>query len=161
MTVRGRAWTASAAAALCIALLGGLATEIGPWYQALKQPAWKPPDWAFGPAWTIIYACSALGGAKAWLAGDAAGRRAVVLAFAINGVLNVVWSLLFFRLHRPDWALMEVGLLWLSVLALVIVCGRRSREAGLWLLPYLVWVAFAATLNAAVVQLNGPFGPAP
>ena len=160
MTVRGRAWTAAAAAALCIALLGGLATEIGPWYQALKQPAWKPPDWAFGPAWTIIYACSALGGAKAWLAGDAAGRRAVVLAFAINGVLNVVWSLLFFRLHRPDWALMEVGLLWLSVLALVIVCGRRSREAGLWLLPYLAWVAFAATLNAAVVQLNGPFGPA-
>ena len=159
MTLRGRAWSAAAAAALCIALLGGLATEIGPWYRALKQPAWKPPDWAFGPAWTIIYACTALGGVKAWLAADAAGRRAVISVFAVNAVLNVAWSLLFFRLHRPDWALVEVGLLWLSVLSLVIVCGRQSREAGLWLLPYLGWVAFAATLNAAVVQLNGPFGP--
>lgn len=160
MTLRGRAWSAAAVAALCIALLGGLATEIGPWYQALKQPSWKPPDWAFGPAWTIIYACTALAGVRAWLAADAAGRRTVVMAFAVNGVLNVGWSLLFFRLHRPDWALMEVGLLWLSVLALVIVCGRQSRRAGLWLLPYLAWVAFAASLNAAVVQLNGPFGPA-
>lgn len=158
MTLRGRAWSAAAAAALCIALLGGLATEIGPWYQALEQPAWKPPDWAFGPAWTIIYACTALGGVKAWLAANAAGRRAVISVFAVNGVLNVAWSLLFFRLHRPDWALIEVGLLWLSVLSLVIVCGRQSRQAGLWLLPYLGWVAFAAALNAAVVRLNGPFG---
>jgi tryptophan-rich sensory protein len=156
--LRGRAWAAAAVAAACVAVLGGLATEIGPWYLGLEQPAWKPPDWAFGPAWTLIYACTALAGAKAWLASPASARRLLIGAFLVNGVLNVTWSLLFFRLRRPDWALLEVGLLWLSVLALVIVCGRRSRAAGALLLPYLAWVAFAAALNAAVVRLNGPFG---
>jgi tryptophan-rich sensory protein len=71
--------------------------------------------------------------------------------------LNVLWSLLFFRLRRPDWALVEVGFLWLSILALMIVLFRYSRLAGLLLLPYLVWVGFAGALNFAVVRLNGPF----
>jgi hypothetical protein len=66
-------------------------------------------------------------------------------------------SLLYFRLQRPDWALMEVGLLWLSVLLLMVVTGRYSRKASLLLAPYLVWIAFAGALNAATVRLNGPF----
>jgi tryptophan-rich sensory protein len=150
----------AAAAAMAVAGLGALMTDLGPWYRSLVQPAWKPPDWAFGPAWTLIFALAAASGAKAWWAAPDARQREWLLAlFALNGFLNVFWSLLYFRLHRPDWALMEVGLLWLSVLLLMAVTRRYSRGASLLLVPYLVWIAFAAALNAATVQLNGPFGP--
>ncbi len=77
---------------------------------------------------------------------------------ALNGLLNIGWSFLFFRLHRPDWALVEGVALWLSIAALILVCRRASRAAALLLIPYLAWVAFALVLNLAVIRLNGPFG---
>ena len=148
----------AAGAAIAVAGLGGLMTDIGPWYLGLKQPAWKPPDWAFGPAWTIIFALAAASGVAAWRSAPSQASREWLLGlFALNGFLNVLWSLLYFRLQRPDWALMEVGLLWLSVLLLMGVAGRYSRKASLLLAPYLVWIAFAGALNAATVRLNGPF----
>jgi len=148
----------AAGAAIAVAGLGGLMTDIGPWYLSLQQPAWKPPDWAFGPAWTIIFALAAASGVAAWRSAPSQASREWLLGlFALNGFLNVLWSLLYFRLQRPDWALMEVGLLWLSVALLMGVTGRYSRKASLLLAPYLVWIAFAAALNAATVRLNGPF----
>ena len=150
-------WVA-AAAALFVAMLGGLMTEIGPWYLSLKQPPWKPPDWAFGPVWTTIFALAAAAGVKGWRSAPSrAGRELLLVLFALNGFLNVFWSLLYFRLHRPDWALLEVPFLWLSVLALIVLLSRSSKSAGWLLLPYLVWVAIAALLNWQTVQLNGPF----
>jgi benzodiazapine receptor len=149
----------AALAAMAVAGLGALMTDLGLWYRALVQPAWKPPDWAFGPAWTLIFALAAASGAKAWRAAPSQAQREWLLAlFALNGFLNVLWSLLYFRLRRPDWALMEVGFLWLSVLLLMLVIWRYSRTASLLLAPYLVWIAFAGALNAATVRLNGPFG---
>jgi benzodiazapine receptor len=157
--VRRRALWYAALAALAVAVLGGLATEIGPWYRGLAKPAWNPPDWLFGPAWTLIYALTALAGVEAWQAARDAGQRRVLAAlFIINGSLNVLWSLLFFRLRRPDWALVEVVALWLSILALILYCGRLRRRTIALLLPYLLWVSFAAVLNASVVRLNTPFG---
>lgn len=148
----------AAGAAIAVAGLGGLMTDIGPWYLGLKQPAWKPPDWAFGPAWTVIFALAAASGVAAWRSAPGQASREWLLAlFALNGFLNVLWSLLYFRLRRPDWALLEVGLLWLSVLLLMVVTARYSRKASLLLAPYLLWIAFAAALNAATVRLNGPF----
>jgi tryptophan-rich sensory protein len=148
----------AAAVAFGAAILGGLATDIGPWYRALVKPAWQPPDWLFGPAWTLIYACAAAAGALAWWgAVEVSQRRAIVAAFTVNLLLNVAWSWLFFRAKRPDWALAEVALLWLSIVALILVV-RRSSTAGAWLLaPYLAWVTFAAALNATIVVLNDPF----
>ncbi|MGE0673386.1 MAG: TspO/MBR family protein, partial [Methylibium sp.] len=109
----------AAAAALAVAGLGGLMTDLGPWYQRLVQPPWKPPDWLFGPAWTAIFALAAMAGVIAWRRAPRRTDREWMLAlFALNGFLNVLWSLLFFRLHRPDWALFEVLLLWLSILLL-------------------------------------------
>lgn len=158
-TPRLRAIGVAAACALAVAVLGALSTDIGPWYAGLKRPPWQPPDVWFGPAWTLIYSLCALSAAAAWRArSDAAGRQVLLLLWACNGVLNLLWSLLFFRLQRPDWALAEVGLLWLSIVALIVASARRSRTAALLLLPYLAWVSFAATLNRAVVQLNAPFG---
>lgn len=155
---RWRAIVVAAAAALAVAVLGGLSTDIGPWYAGLRKPPWQPPDLLFGPVWTLIYALTAAAGAQAWW--HATGPRArqnVLIVLACNAVLNVVWSLLFFRLHRPDWALVEVVPLWLSIVAMMVVLGRMRRIAALLLLPYLLWVAFAALLNAAVVRLNAPF----
>lgn len=148
---------AAAAAALGVALLGGLATDIGDWYASLRQPPWKPPDAWFGPAWTLIFTLIAIAGVRAWQAAGARQRRGLLLVFAVNGVLNVLWSLLFFRLRRPDWAFAEVTLLWASILLMMVLCWRVSRGAALLLLPYLLWVAFAAMLNLEVVRLNGPF----
>ena len=148
----------AALAAVLLAGAGGLATEIGPWYRALRKPTWQPPDWAFGPAWTLILGLAALSGALAWEAApNAAGRLQVVLLFAANGLFHFLWSPLFFRLKRPDWALFEVVFLWLSCLALIVGLARFSVGASLLIVPYLLWVSFASWLNLAIVRLNGPF----
>ncbi len=151
-------WIA-AASAVAVAMLGALMTDLGPWYAALRQPAWKPPDWVFGPVWTTIFSLAAIAGVNGWRrAPDRESRERMLLLFAANAFLNVLWSLLFFRLHRPDWALAEVPLLWLSVLALIVQLARFARPAAWLLVPYLVWVAIAALLNWQTVRLNGPFG---
>ena len=148
----------AAVAALCVASLGALITDIGTWYLSLKEPSWKPPDILFGPAWTSIFACAAVAGVLAWQRTRERARREWLLGlFALNGFLNLLWSLLFFRLHRPDWALMEVGFLWLSILVLIVYLGRFSPPSRWWLAPYLCWVSFASCLNLAIVQLNAPF----
>jgi tryptophan-rich sensory protein len=149
----------AALAAAGVAVVGGLMTELGTWYYGLRQPAWKPPDWLFGPAWTVIFALIAVAAFWAWEhAPDRAAREWLLALFALNAFLNVFWSLLFFRLRRPDWALVEVGFLWLSIVLLIVVLARSYRPAAWLLVPYIAWVTFAAVLNAAVVQLNAPFG---
>ena len=142
-----------------MALLGGAATDIGPWYQGLNKPSWQPPDWLFAPAWTFIYAMIALAGVLGWRQmSDRVRRQRLLALFALNALLNVTWSELFFGLKRPDWALAELVPFWLSILALAIVLFPVSRFAGWALLPYLAWVLFAGVLNMAIVRLNGPFG---
>lgn len=158
MTVARRPVLVAVGAALTVALLGGAATRIGPWYRGLEKPALNPPDWVFAPAWTLIYALCILAGVIAWQAARSRAQRALVLAlFAVNATLNVVWSVLFFTVQRPDWALAEVATLWLSVLALIVVFARFAPRASLLLVPYLAWVSFAAYLNYEIVMLNAPF----
>lgn len=150
-------WIVAIVVALAIGALGGAFTQLGPWYFSLEKPRWQPPDWAFGPAWTLIYAFAVMAAVKGWRAmEDAIARRPFVSLFAINGVLNVLWSLLFFHLRRPDWALLEVPLLWASILALIVYSWPRSRVAAALLIPYLAWVSFASVLNYTIVQLNRP-----
>ena len=142
-------------AATAVAAIGAGVTDLGPWYRELAKPSWQPPDWLFGPAWTLIFALCAVTGARCWsLAPDSATRRRIVIAFAVNGALNVSWSVLFFRLQRPAWALVEVLALWVSILVLIRVCAAVWRPAAWLLAPYLAWVSFAAVLNAAIVRLN-------
>ena len=144
--------------AVFIAVLGGTLTDTGPWYQHLSKPPWQPPDWLFAPAWTLIFALSAAAAVHAWRsAGTRVRREWVIALFALNGFLNVLWSTLFFALKRPDWALIEVPLLWLSILLPIMAFWRLARPASFYLLPYLLWVSFAAFLNLTVVQLNAPF----
>lgn len=148
----------AAAAAVFVAILGGAATQIGPWYFGLYKPSWQPPDWLFAPVWTAIYGLTALAGVLAWnLIADRERRLRLMALFALNALLNVLWTELFFGLKRPDWALAEVVPFWLSILALVIIIFQVSRTGGWALVPYLLWVLFAGVLNLAIVRLNGPF----
>ncbi|PCD03650.1 TspO protein [Sphingomonas spermidinifaciens] len=158
-----RPWTLPVAVALLlaavVAFMGATMTEIGPWYRALEKPRWAPPDAAYGVAWTLIYALTALAGVRGWLAAVTKAEREWLFGlFALNGFLNILWSVLFFRLQRPDWAVIEVLGLWLSVAALVILLWRRTMTGAVMLVPYLLWVTFAGYLNMTIVRLNGPFG---
>jgi len=145
----------AAAAAIVTGAVGGTVTDVGPWYQGLAKPAWKPPDLAFPVIWTLIFALSAIAGVTAWLRTRTRSEREWIIAlFAFNGFLNILWSLLFFRLHRLDWAFIEAFALWGSVAALMAFLFRISRTASLLLLPYLIWVTTAAVLNHALIALN-------
>ena len=142
--------------AIAVGGIGGAATEIGPWYDSLVKPSWQPPDWAFGPVWTLIYITTGIAGVRAWRLGDARQRRLFLIALLINCVLNVLWSLLFFKMQRPDLALIEVVALWLSIVPLILLPWRYSSRSSLLLLPYLAWVSVAAYLNLSIVHLNPP-----
>lgn len=147
------------AAAVTVAAVGGSLTKIGPWYRDLEKAAVNPPDWVFGPAWTIIYGLCVVAAVDGWRSLKTSRERAWLISlFFINAVLNVLWSAVFFTFKRPDLALAEVATLWLSVLSLMIFLSRGGRRGAVYLLPYLVWVAFAAYLNLRTVQLNAPFG---
>ena len=139
--------------------IGGALTDLGPWYQGLRQPDWKPPDLWFGPIWSTIFTLCAISGWLAWHASEATEQRQrVAVLFGINAVLNVAWSALFFTLQRPDWSMVEWAALWLSVGTLVVGLWPLSRTAALLNLPYWCWVSIAGVLNWENVVLNGPFG---
>lgn len=147
------------AVAVFTAIAGGAMTRIDGWYRGLEKSSLNPPDWAFAPAWTAIYALAVLAAVIGWRAArNSADRAWLISLFFINALLNIAWSGIFFTLRRPDWALAEVAMLWLSVAMLIGLFARFSRYGALLLAPYLVWVSYAAWLNYKVVVLNGPFG---
>ena len=121
--------------------VGSTMTTIGPWYCDLRRPAWNPPNWAFGPVWTVILGMAAWSGVLAWVHSSGAGERLLVaVLFGVNIILYMLWSPLFFNLRRPDWALIEVPFLWLSIMALMIGLAPLSTLASLLLLPYLLGI---------------------
>ena len=141
-----------------VSLIGQRLTDLGPWYQGLRQPPWKPPDWAFGVIWTSVFALIVASGVMAWRRCQTRITRVWLLAlWGLNSILHMLWSLLFFTLKRPDWSMLEIPFLWISIAAIMVFSWRLSRIASLLLVPYIVWVTIAALLNLANVQLNGPF----
>ncbi len=146
-------------AALAVAVMGGTMTETGPWYHGLAQPRWAPPDAAYGVAWTTIYLTTACAAITGWRAiPDRRGADWMIGLFALAGFLNIVWSLLFFRLHRPDWAAIEAAVWWVAIAVWIYTLWPRSIAAALLLLPYLGWATFAGYLTMTIARLNGPFG---
>jgi benzodiazapine receptor len=136
--------------------LGSLATvdAIPTWYAALHKPSWNPPNRVFGPVWTLLYLMMAV---AAWLVWRTAGwpaARPALAHFAVQLVLNVGWSVVFFGLHRPGWALVEIVALWGAILATLLLFRPINPLAALLLAPYLLWVSFASVLNFAVWRLN-------
>ena len=127
---------------------------ISGWYKALRKPAWTPPNWLFGPVWSLLYLGMGIAAWLVWRKLEAPGARLGLLLFATQLVLNVAWSGVFFALHRPGAAFGEVLLLWISILATALAFWPLSRAAGWLLAPYLIWVSFAASLNYAIWRLN-------
>lgn len=142
-----------------LAVSGAWATDVGEWYRELRQPAWKPPDWVFGPMWTTIFICAGVAFVKACdRANDYQAIRLLIILYIVNGLFNLLWSILYFRMRRPDWALIEVIGLWLSVLVILLAPLSYSPTSS-WLIgPYLIWVSIALYLNWTNVKVNGPFG---
>ena len=128
------------------------APNLRPWYERLDKPAWTPPDAAFGPVWSLLYAAQAVAAWLAWRAGPAPGPALGL--YGAQLALNLGWSLLFFGLRRPGWALVEIAVLWVAIAATVAAFARRSRVAAWLLVPYLAWVTFALALNAAIWRRN-------
>jgi len=140
---------------LVVTVGGGLAigylTRPDGWYAGLNKPAFNPPNWVFGPVWTILYVLIAVAGARVFaVAGGGTATAAWVAALA----LNFLWSPVFFGLRRPAAALVVVLALLAVIVVFVVLSWPVDRLAALLFLPYAAWVAFAATLNAAVVRLN-------
>ena len=149
----------SSLGSLTVALVGGYLTQLDEWYFSLIQPSWKPPDWVFGPIWTIILIFCAVSAATSFKKSnhDRGFRKKLIYLFILNGSLNIIWSLFYFYLKRPDIALLEVVFLWGSILLLILHTQTYSQLSALLLVPYLVWVSIATALNIQTVNLNGPF----
>ena len=143
---------------LVLAIGGAWATDIGEWYKKLQQPQWKPPDWLFGPMWTTIFICAGTSFVKAYnSAPDEGTILTLITLYLINGLFNLLWSILYFRMRRPDWALFESIGLWISVLAILIAPQSYSPISSWLIAPYLIWISIAIFLNWTNVKVNGPF----
>ncbi len=150
-------WVSYAVVAAALFVVGGIgarATDIGPWYRNLKKPSWNPPDWAFPVVWTTIYLLIIASVGRVWnLAGEEA-RLTILIVVAVNLVLNMLWSVLFFSLRKPAWAMVEVIGLWSSIVAMMIVFADIDNLSTVLLLPYFAWVSVAAFLNLTIIRLN-------
>lgn len=134
--------------------IGGMASAgaIEDWYRTIAKPSWTPPDWVFGPVWTVLYIMMAVAAWLVWKTGDRVAPALIL--FGVQLALNLLWSLLFFGARSPGLALIEVVFLWTSVLLTMLAFFGRQSTAGWLFVPYLAWVSFAAVLNFAIWRLN-------
>jgi len=142
------------ALSFAIAAAGGAitATSVGDWYQALAKPAFNPPDWVFGPVWSVLYAMIAAAGWRVWRLRGA--REPALLAWAVQLGLNVCWSFVFFGARLIGAALVEIVVLLAAIVVTARLFWRIDRGAALLLAPYGAWVGYATLLNAALWRLN-------
>lgn len=142
---------------ICIAFLpsfGALLVRTDGWYEALNKPFWTPHHYVFAPVWTKLYTLIGLAGYFAWTRGRLENRRAVFTVYGAQLFVNALWSPLFFGLHRPDWSMASLVILWFLILLCIGLFSRRSRLAAWLLIPYFLWVSFAGALNAAILAMN-------
>lgn len=138
-------------------LIGSLFTTpaIPTWYAALQKPAFTPPNWLFAPAWLTLYLLMAIAAFLIWRQGLAQKEvKTALLIFALQLILNALWSVAFFGFRSPLAGLIVIALLWVAILFTLIKFFRLSVPAGVLLLPYILWVSFAAVLNISIWQLN-------
>lgn len=141
-------------------IAGGIGTvftmsQIPTWYVFLIKPSWTPPNWLFGPIWTVLYVLMGVALFLVWREGvNREDVRIALVVFAAQLILNVLWSVIFFGFHSLLGGLLTVIILWIAILANIIVFYRVSKPAGLLLVPYIVWVSIASYLNYSVYLLN-------
>ncbi|WP_062343989.1 TspO/MBR family protein [Herbidospora yilanensis] len=154
-TLTRHRWPALLVFALVVALVavtGGLAaSNAGAVYARLDLPAWAPPQWLFGPVWTVLYALIAISG---WLVWQTRGLDSSFTPYVVQLVLNALWTPLFFGAGLYGAAFVDIVLLWVAIVVTIVMFLRRHRVAGWLLVPYLLWVTFAAALNLAIWTAN-------
>jgi translocator protein len=138
------------------AFLGSMLTvdSVKNWYTELRKPALTPPGWVFGPVWSILYLLMAISAWLVWRQAGIAGARLALGLFVLQLALNVLWSGIFFGLHRPGMALAEIMVLEAAIIVTAIQFSFFSRPAFWLMVPYIVWVGFATFLNLRIWQLN-------
>lgn len=138
------------------AFIGSIATasNINEWYGGINKPSWNPPNWIFGPVWTTLFLMMAISVWLVWIRVGFAKAKFAISAFAIQLILNVLWSVVFFGLQQIGWACVEIAVLWVCIAATVFLFQQHSKLAAILLAPYLAWVSFAAFLNFTIWQLN-------
>ncbi len=149
-------WIAAVLFALLVVAVaygGNLATSSGTdgWFQDLDKPSWQPPDSVFGPVWGALYL---LIFASGWLVWRQEGVSRALVPWAVQLALNVGWTVVFFGLQAPGWAVAEIALLLLAIVWTIATFWRVHRIAALMLLPYLAWVGFATALTVAIASMN-------
>lgn len=138
------------------ALVGGLLTSkaIPEWYRGLRKPSWNPPEWAFGPVWTILYILMAVSLWLVWEEGGFSEQALPILIFALQLSLNVAWSWIFFYRRMISAGVVEMIVLWAAILATIGTFWFASPLAAVLLIPYIVWVSIACYLNYTILRLN-------
>jgi len=141
---------------LAIGGISGFATasSISDWYVSLNKPSFNPPNYLFAPVWTCLYLLMGISLFLIWKSPFGQDRANALIVFSIQILLNFIWSFLFFKFRMPGLALIEIVLLWISILTMIIVFSRISKPAAYLQIPYLFWVSFASILNAAIWRLN-------
>lgn len=130
------------------------APSIQGWYVALEKPSFSPPNWLFGPAWTILYFLMAVSAFLVWQERESPQRKKALTFYFIQLALNSLWSIIFFGWYNLGLAFVEIIFLWLFILLTLISFYRIKKLAGILFIPYLIWVSFASILNFAIWQLN-------
>lgn len=142
---------------LGVGAVAGLFTvsEINGWFQTIKKPWWQPPNWVFGPVWTLLYVLMGIAFYLVWKSSvPARQKRMPIILWLVQLLFNFFWSFIFFKKHQIDWALGEIGLLWVFILLTVLFFGRISKAAAWLMLPYVCWVTFAIVLTLTIYRLN-------
>ncbi len=135
--------------------LGSLSTisSIPTWYAGLQKPSFNPPNWVFGPVWTMLYTLMGISFYLIWTSKSKLKNTAMII-FGIQLLLNAIWSPLFFGLKNPLLAFIDIILMWISIVATIIIFYKIKPMAAYLLIPYILWVSFAALLNFSLWQLN-------
>lgn len=141
---------------LAIGGISGYATSSGinDWYAHLNKPSFNPPNYLFGPVWTFLYLLMGVSLFMVWRSPVGPNRTQALRIFVLQLTLNFLWSFLFFRFNLPGLALLEIILIWISILTMILLFGRISKPAAYLQIPYLLWVSFATVLNGAIWYLN-------
>ncbi|MBD0724222.1 sensory protein TspO [Flavobacterium sp. L1I52] len=143
---------------LAVGYFSGIVTRsaIVDWYPTLIKPSFNPPNWVFAPVWTLLYIMMGVAAGLVWNRIDFEKEivKKALIVFAIQLALNALWSYLFFGLHNPMLAGLEIILLWLIIYETYLQFSKINKISGYLFIPYLTWVSFAAVLNASIWWLN-------
>lgn len=140
-----------------VGVVSGFFTQPGVegWYAVANKPSFNPSNWIFAPVWTTLYILMGIALFLVWKSDAEKNiKQTAIILFGVQLALNFLWSILFFTMHQPGWALAEVIMLWLMILLTIIWFGKINSAAAWLLVPYICWVSFASVLNYSIWQLN-------